>query len=383
MKKAALPVLCKKTFATRVYMLFVCILCSALLFASGSAASIKKQNTQRTIIDMRGREVVLPANPVQRIIALEACSLRLICYLGASNKVVAVEDTGHAREKTEHDFFYLATYRIAFPELKNLPSIGSSANYEAIIAAKPDIVICSTVEIAKLDQLQTALGIPVFAIDADVELDNIDRFNEQITKLGSVLGKEQRANELINGIRKALQDLTQRKQKVTDQVGAYAGGMMFYGPADLLRTTGNYLPFNVTGIVNVMPPNPAGNGQPYMTSIESLIAANPEYIFIDSANAMLSRKGYTDNKEVLDLNVQAFKNKNVFTTLVYKYYGTNWENQLINIYFAGKTVYPELYTDVDIEAKAEEILKLFFGRDIDYQKVVQLQKPGFGRATWW
>ena len=305
-------------FISLFLVTFLCVFVPAALFASGSASSAQKQNAVRVITDMRGRQIILPSGTIQRIIALEACSLRLLCYLGVTDKVVAVEDTGHAREKTEHDFFYMASYRIAYPELKNLPSIGSSANHEAIIAAKPDIVICSFVDISMLDQLQSKLGIPVFAVDADVEFDNLGRFNEQLFKLGTLLGKEQRAKELADGIAKTLEDIARRAQKVSNPKKAYAGGMMYYGPADLLRTSGNYLPFSFAGINNVMPPNPAGNGQPYMTSLEALIAANPDYIFIDSANEPLSRKGYFDKKALLDSSVKAFKDKHIFATLVYK-----------------------------------------------------------------
>lgn len=370
-------------YKSRLIIALACIFTSATIFASGSASSIQKQNTPRVITDMRGRQVNLPAGAIQRIIALEACSLRLLCYLGVTDKVVAVEDVGHAREKTEHDFFYLASYRIAFPELKNLPSIGSSANHEAIIAAKPDIIICSSVDVSMLDQLQNTLGIPVFAVDADVEFDNIGRFNEQLLKLGALFGKELRAKELVDGIAKALADIARRAQKVSNPKKAYAGGMMFYGPADLLRTSGNYLPFTLTGINNVMPPNPTGNGQPYMTSLETLINANPDFVFIDSANEQLSRKGYIEKKALLDTSAQAFRDKQVFATLAYKYYGTNWENQLINIYFVGKTVYPELYADTNIETKAAEVWRLFFAREISYKAVLTYHKPAFSQVTWW
>jgi len=334
-----------------------------------------------TVTDMRGRSVTIPGT-VNSVIALEAGSLRLVSYLDAADKIIAVEDAGHGREKSPYGFFSLATYRTAFPGLRELPSIGSAENHEGIIAADPDLIISSTIDVSQLDQLQNTLGIPVFAVNVDVELYDTDLFYDQLHMLGRILGKEARAEELTSGIQAALADIEERAAKVETAERAYAGGMMFFGPADLLRTTGDYLPFDLTGAENVMPTNPAGNLQPYMTSLEDLIAAAPDYIFIDAANIKLSESGFTENRKVLEEQVPAFRNQDVYTTFVYKYYGTNWENQLINVYYVGKVLYPELYTDITIRDKAEEIWDLFFGDSLDYDAVVEQQKTGPGRVDW-
>ena len=118
-----------------------------------------EQQGARLVTDMRGRSVAIP-HEVKRIIALDAGSLRLVSYLDATDLVIAVEDDGHGREKSQYEFFNLATYRIAHPELRDLPSIGSAANHEGIIASEADLIISSSVDVAKLDQLQHILGIP-------------------------------------------------------------------------------------------------------------------------------------------------------------------------------------------------------------------------------
>ncbi|MBN2050750.1 MAG: ABC transporter substrate-binding protein [Spirochaetales bacterium] len=362
---------------------FITILFFSFLFSSFILPIQAESNVRGSFIitDMRGRSVSVPGE-VKNIIALGAGSLRLIGYFNAVDKIVAVEDQGHGREKTAHDYFSLATYRLAFPELRELPSIGSAENHEGIIAAAPDLIISSTVDRAQLDQLQTVLGIPVFAINADVELHDTQAFYRQLTALGKVLDLEERADELIEGISGILSDLAARAALVQNPKRAYAGGMMFYGPADLLRTTGDYLPFDLTGTKNVMPTSPAKNRQPYMTSLEDLIAAKPDYIFIDAANINLSKSGFITNRIILEELVPAFQNQRVFTSLVYKYYGTNWENQLINVYYTGSVLYPELFRDISLEKKAEEIWNLFFNVVLDYNTVTLLQRAVPGRVDW-
>ena len=344
-------------------------------------AGTETAETAKAVTDMRGREVRLPEE-IRRIIALDAGALRLVSYLDGIGRIAAVEDAGHGREKSVHDFFFLATYRLAFPELRNLPSIGGADNHEGIIAAEPDLIVCSSVDPVRLDQLQEVLGVPVFGVDIDVELYDTERFYRQLETLGLVLGREARAEELIRGIGAALEDLEFRASRVEEPRRAYAGGMMYFGPADLLRTTGDFLPFDLAGAINVMPSNPAGNRQPYMTSLEDLITASPDYAFIDAANIRLSQSGFASSRKVLEEQVPAFRDRQVYSTLVYKYFGTNWENQLINVYFAGKVLYPELYGDVSVNEKAREIWRLFFGVDLDFDAVVAAQKGGPGRVEW-
>lgn len=364
----------------------LCFVCAVFLVASVhiEAAPAQEQMdspTAELITDMRGREVAVPRE-IENIIALEAGSLRLLSYFDSVNKVIAVEDAGHGREKTMNQFFNLAAYRIAFPHLRELPSIGSSSNHEAIIAAGPDIIFSTTVDTGQLDHLQQILGIPVFAVNADVELNDLPLFLDQFRVIGRVLGEEKRAEELVSGIRDITDDIIQRVSQVEEGKRAYAGGMMYYGPADLLRTTGDYDPFDFTRTENVMLTNPTGNKQPYMTSLEDLIAADPDYVFVDAANSTLSRQGYEAHKDTLDTHVTAFRERQVYTTLVYKYYGTNWENQIINIYYVGKVLYPELFSDIQIERKAEEIWELFFGVSLDYSTMAELQYPAFGPVPW-
>lgn len=363
------------------FVLCLVLVSAALPLMAAPVAEIQESPATRLVTDVRGRKVEVPRE-IERILALEANSLRLLSYFDAIEKVVAVEDTGHAREKTYHQFFNLATYRLAFPSLRELPSIGSSSNHEAIIAAQPDIVFSSTIDVGQLDHLQQILGIPVFGIDADIEMNAPKQFLAQFTLMGEVLSEKGRATDLVAGIERIMEDLAARKQMVNEPKRAYAGGMMYYGPADLLRTTGDYDPFYFTGAQNVMPTNPANNRQPYMTSLEDLVKANPSVIFIDAANESLSKRGYQAQKELLDEQVDAFRSKEIHTTLVYKYYGTNWENQIINCYYVGKTLYPDLYADIDIIAKAEEIWELFFNVPLSYEFVSERQAPAFGLAPW-
>jgi iron complex transport system substrate-binding protein len=364
------------------------IILLSLLITTAFSGCIDTENEfeKETIIDIRGREIQIPEE-ITSIIAHGACSLRVLSYFDSIEKVIAVD----MQEKTNTamfggKYFESSPYRIAFPELRDLPSIGShsTANVEAIIEQNPDIVFSSTTDVSILNDLEQSLGIPVVAINADVEIDDEDFFN-QITIVGKILSEEERAEELNNELYAIIEDLSSRTENIAEKKTAYIAGMFFYGGGGLLKTSGDYLPFTFTGVQNVMPTSTIGVGkQPYDTDIETLIEKNPEYIFIDSITEEECREYYNDNKELLDENIKAFANQSIYTTLVYKNYGTNWENQVINMYYVGSIVYPELYEDIDIEDKAEEIWHLFFQKNLEYQDTVdRMNGPGLTKVEWW
>jgi len=50
--------------------------------------------------------------------------------------------------------------------------------------------------------------------------------------------------------------------------------------------------------------------------------------------------------------------------MAYNAYYTNYEIALINTWFIAKTVYPEQFADVDMTAKANDITKMFLGKEL-------------------
>ena len=61
---------------------------------------------------------------------------------------------------------------------------------------------------------------------------------------------------------------------------------------------------------------------------------------------------------------KAWNNGEVYLEMAYNAYYTNYEIALINTWFLAKTVYPELFKDVDIKAKTDEVTKVFLGKEL-------------------
>jgi ABC-type Fe3+-hydroxamate transport system substrate-binding protein len=149
--------------------------------------------------------------------------------------------------------------------------------------------------------------------------------------------------------------------------------MFYYGGASFLKASGNYLPFDYSNITNAI--EPAANKQPYTITLETLISKNPNYIFIDSigTNTCITViNGYIAQNTGLE-DVSAIKDGNIYSTMVYKCYGTNWENRLINSYYVASVMNGNLYS-WSFQDKANEILHLFYPQStMTYQDIVNAQ----------
>lgn len=321
------------------------------------------QGTEETVTDALGRAVSIPQQ-IDSIFCIGAASLRLVSHFEAVGKVQAIEPEGTFNTRADQTYYLVnnATFS-ALSKVATTP--------EAIIALDPSLIIMSTAQdAATADTLQSQTNVSVYVINADLEFGQA--FYDQITSLGTLFGEQTRASQLNEGIANMISDIVSEATIATNE-SAYACGMFFYGGASFLKGSGNYLPFDYSNITNAIEPAP--NGQPYTITLETLIAADPDYIFIDSidlSSVIDSINVYIDSMTGLE-NVSAVENGNLYSTMVYKCYGTNWENQLINVYYVASIVNGHLYS-WDFEDKANEIIQLFYpGTTMTYSSIADAQ----------
>lgn len=317
------------------------------------------KGSETTVTDALERTVNIPQE-IDSIYCIGACSLRLVSYFDAVEKVQAIETAGTFNTLDDQTYYLINKAKFsALPQVATTP--------EAILDLNPSVIITSTAEdAATADTLQDQTGIPVYVINANVEFG--EAFYNQITSLGNLFGEQDRAAELNEGVAEMISGITS-KATTANAESAYACGMFYYGGASFLKGSGNYLPFDYSNVTNAI--EPATNGQPYVITLETLIAANPDYIFIDSIglNSCIDTiNEYIDTNTGLD-DISAIENNNIYSTMVYKCYGTNWDNQLINVYYVASVMNGNLYS-WNFEDKANEIIQLFYpGTTMTYSDI--------------
>jgi len=330
-----------------------------------SQTSQTSKETVQTVTDLVGRQVEIKT-PVHKVVGIGPGALRLITYIDGIDRVAGVENI----DKKLVDG---RTYNMIFQEkLAQLPTIGqggpdSTADAEKLVEVNPDVIfVISLLDKAKADDLQAKTGIPVVVLSYG----KLGTFEEDVYTsleiIGKIMGKEDRAKEVVDYIKGIQKDLQDRTKDISEdkKPTVYIGALGFKGAHGIESTQGNYPPFMAVNAKNVA--DTLGQKGSIMIEREKLLDWNPDIIFIDEGNFDLVKQDYQKNTDFYK-SLKAVKNDNVYGILPYNNYTTNIDTALVDSYWVGKVLYPEAFKDIDPVEKAKEIYSLFFG---DYGKNV-------------
>lgn len=343
--------------------------------ASPSPGQSDETATTRTITDMVGRTVEIPAS-VEKIVPL-GNTPRMITYLGLAGKAVGIG--GMAADKISP----VTAYAYANKDLwANLPVVGTDAagatDYypEQIIAVAPDVILCSyTAELA--DEIQTKTGIPTVAVAMGTLFG--EDYEQALRLLADVCGVQDRAEEVITYIDDCLKELADRTADVpdTDKPTVLGAAATFKGAHGIEGVYSKYAVFNAiaandvtTGIFD------AAGG--VLIDKEQVLGWDPQYIFLDSGGVGLVKQDYTAAPDFYK-QLQAVNNGNVYQYPSSTSYYSNVEIPLVNSYYVASLIYPEQFKDINFEEKANEIFKFFIGAD-DYLSVLNGAGAGYGKV---
>ena len=323
------------------------------------------------ITDMINREITVTPGSYRRVVCIGAGALRLYTYIGDVSLLSGVEDIDNLSLTDRPKMFdgVARPYMLANQEtFKTLPSCGvggpnaQTAEAEKILACNPDIVISEYEDVEKEDALQKKLGVPVVTMKFSGSDNNL--YNS-LSLLGKIFAKEDRANDVINFHKEQLKQISDKTKDVadTDKKGVYICGLGNWGTTNQYWTAQNYAAFNVAHVKNVVSGLP-NDGIQQIKAEEFVSLADKMEVMIFDAAAVKNIK----NKEFDFSLCKAFETGEVYLQMAYNAYYTNVETALINNWFIAKSVYPSLFTDLDIEAKANEITQKFNGTAL-YDKI--------------
>lgn len=373
----------EKSRAMFALAVIVVVAAVAAVAAAAVANDSHENHGDIEITDVRGRNVTVPSD-VDRIVCLSAGTVRLMAYFDAVDMIVGVDGSDACIEGPDN--YLKATYRIAYPEIRGIEYVGdeSEASYRAIVAVNPQVIISSKVSVDVLDNLQSKTGVPVVAVAADGSIAAGDEdFKKNIRLVGKLLGREERAEEIIDGTDRMISELGGYASCVPVRPKAYIGGMFYMNDGGFTETSGKYLPFDLAGVENVMPEK---GGNPYPADIKSIVGSGAEYVFVDSMTYGQSKRTFDGNRDTLDVlpavNENSAYDKRMFSLYTWKYYGTNWEAELMNAYFIGAAVNPEAYS-YDADEKIDAVLALFYpDAGITAEEVAEKQGHGAEWLDW-
>ena len=286
----------------------------------------------------------------------------------------AVEDIDNETLTTRPMMFdsVARPYVVAFGDtFKTLPSCGvggpmaQAAEVEKILACNPDIIISEYEDVAKADALQAQLGVPVITLRSGANGVFDDAFKGTMSLLGRIFDEEERATTLVSFIESETAAIKARTKDIAeaDKPSVYVCGLGNWGTTNHLTTAASYISFEIANVKNVLSDLSMDGVAPIEKEKFADIGDEIDIMIMDAAAVKNVKPLYAEDSTMLD-HVKAWQDGEVYLQMAYNAYYTNYEIALINTWFAAKTVYPELFADVDMTAKTNEICKAFLGKEM-------------------
>ena len=323
-----------------------------------------------TVTDAFGREISIPENP-EKIAVVGSGSMRYFVYLGIDLDDVCAVD--YQDSKLNIQTVNVRPYALANPEILEIPEVGPAkgvVDNEKLLMSGADILFMggassSNAEVA--NEIQEKTGVPVVMFYTGNYVTDAEKIQATLLMLGEILGKEQRAKDLIAYFDAVEADLKKRVAGLSAEETVYVGGVSYNGVHGLDGTDPTYYPFAVLNIKNAAAEVTSVSQTGYaQISKEKLLEWDPDFILVDlstltaaEGGALVELKNDPSYRELT-----AVKNSMVYTVNPHTSMNVNHETTLANAYFIGKLLYPEQFEDIDPVKKADEIYTFVVGEPV-------------------
>lgn len=322
--------------------------------------SAESESGTREITDMAGRKVTIPGS-IDSVFSTGPVSA-IYLYTLVPDKLLGWNYELNDTEKS-----------IILEKYHSLPNfgMGDSVNYEAVIAANPDIALnVGTINdalISDCDSLSESLGIPVVAVDGD-----LTSAPEAYRFMGELFGMEEQAEKLASYAEETFDDIAKMEIPEGKRVRMYYGN----GEDSLETAPAGSSHGQIIEMVNAdnVADLELGDGSRVQISAEQLLAWDPDVIVVigeakadisgkSAASAILGNPDYASLKAVQEQKVYGAPNAPF-----------SWvdrppgPNRIIGIRWLSGLIYPE-YLNFDVDEEVLEFFSLFYHIDLTEEQL--------------
>ena len=377
-------------------LLFVCLLCAVFICGcTGTTAGepAGDESGIRTITDMRGRTVEIPAT-IDRVVCIDDGFVEGIMYrFGMQDRVVGlggewIKDYNYTFETTEGGTYEykngMNPVRYLAPDLADLPVLvtsGTAINYETLASLDPDVVFLragawafsagSDENLEKTIQTIDSLGIPLVILVGPPyqERPTVDNVGYEIRLVSEVFARQEDADALASYLEGEIPVIRERTKDIPDSLKPR---MMQFGLSPRARQGGgagmawggdtieSYFIEEIANAKNAY----EGTGAFVVISTEQVLALDPDVIVLPTAQGYhpaseLYTAPYYQNLQELT----AVKNHRVYA-LPYTPY--NWAKRLeypIEAMVIAKAAYPERFADINVGEWTLDFYQQVYGVD--------------------
>jgi len=325
-----------------------------LLSACTNSKMRNEETNTRSYTDMSQRTIIVPSE-INRIVSNNSPG-SILLYTLADSLMVARNNTPSYSEK-----------QCCTSQYCNLPVIGGwfgsngTKNTEELIRLKPDVIISAgnTNKILQKisDKEQVQFNIPIVQVST-----NLLSLCDTYKKLGNLLHREKKAEQLIGFINRYIPDIIEQSSKIpmSERKRVYFA-IGENGLQSSPRGSLHSQVISLAGGVNVVDINKAlGHVN---VSLEQLIRWNPQVIL--SYTPSYNKTDTIQQKLINDKrwsSINAIKNQQVYTVPHIPYCWLDMPpsvNQVIGLIWLSNLLYPDIFS-YDVEAIAAEFYDIFY-----------------------
>ena len=346
------------------------LLLMALL--TGCAPAVPVQNT-RTIVDHDGVEVTIPEH-VERIVVCDILPLPsvLAVFFDSAEKIVGMSGTSmNAAENGLLGQLY--------PEILDAETgfiDGTTVNTEELLKLQPDVVFYNASRKELGQQLRKA-GFPAVAVSVNKwDYDCIETLNQWAALLGEIFPENDRREAVAaysENIYKLVQDRVRELPERRRVLFLYQ-----YSETNLQTSGGKFFGqwwADAIGAENVAREMATDNS--VAIGMEQVYAWDPELIFITNFTTAGPEDLYENTVGVYDWSgVQAVRDRQVYKLPLgmYRSY-TPGADTPVTLLWMAKTVYPQLFADIDILEQTKGYYREVFGIELTDQQAASIFAP--------
>ena len=373
----------------KVFCLFLSVVFSVLLISGCAETKITESISSdsgvtgdegaetRTIIDHNGDEVVLPVK-IDRIAVTDIFPLPsvLSVFFDSAEKIVAMAPASMTAAQN-------SLLSELYPEILNADTSainGTEVNVEELMKSDPQVVFYNASSVNVGETLKKA-GFNAVAISVNKwEYNCIETLNQWLNLLSQIFPED--ANDRSELVRsyseEAVELINERTSDISDAERARLFFLFQYSDESIITSGNNFFGqwwADAVGAVNVGEDMTEDNS--VKATMEQIYVWNPDTILITNFTTAYPEDLYNNTVGSYDWSsIDAVNNKRVFKMPLgmYRSY-TPGVDTPVTLKWLAKTVYPDLFADIDITAETVEYYKAVFGVELTDEQAEMIFAP--------
>lgn len=335
-----------------------------------------------TITDHADREVEVPAE-INRVVVADIYPMAsvLTVFLGAAEKLVGIDPVCMSAAES-------GLLGELFPEILDADTSfmnGSDLNVESLLALEPDVVFCSAGNSELISTLENA-QIPAVGISPSKwDYDILETYDQWTALLSQMFPENSNKSEEISAYSKEVYEQVQEAVKDIPQEEKKKVLFLFQYDDQQMVTSGKHFfgQFwcDAVGALNAAEEIEVDNSNAVI-NMEQVYQWNPDVIIITNFTPTQPEDLYNNAVGGDDWStVKAVQDKQVYKMPLgtYRSYTPSADTP-VTLYWMAKTVYPDLFPDLDITKEVKDYYQDLYQVSLTDDQIERMYNPSSAAA---